>query len=126
VKVLQGIDLVKTARIEGMIARRGKRFLDQVFSPAEQAYCGSKRMKCEHYAARLAAKEAFMKALKIRSIGGLPFAEIEVKHEPTGKPYLSLSERMRKAAALGTRDQIELSLAHEREYAMATVVVVKT
>ena len=82
-------------------------------------------MKYEHYAARLAAKEAFAKALKIRSKVGLPFPEIEVKHEPTGKPYLLISDHLREAAGLGKKDQIELSLAHEREYAVATVVIVK-
>ena len=48
-KILQGIDLVKVERMEQMIERSsGRAFLARVFSAAEQAYCGSKRMKFEH------------------------------------------------------------------------------
>lgn len=82
-------------------------------------------MKFEHYAARFAAKEAVLKALRIRSKKKPALNKIEVRHEPTGKPYIVLSPGIKKVADLGFRDQVELSLAHEREYAVATVVVVK-
>ena len=124
-KILQGIDLVKIARIEEAITRQGKRFLERVFSPGEQAYCGTKRMKYEHYAARFAAKEAFIKALGVEAAKNLPLREIEVKHEATGKPYFFLTDLMKKKTGLRPQDRIELSVAHEREYAVATVVVVK-
>lgn len=123
-KILQGIDLVKVARIEQVIGRSGKTFLDRVFSPEEQAYCGSKRMQFEHYAARFAAKEAFLKALKISSRKGQKFSGIEVRRQPTGKPYIALSPEASRSFRVPAKAQIELSLAHEREYAIATVVVV--
>lgn len=124
-KILQGIDLVKIARVETAVRKDGKRFLDKVFTPAEQAYCEARKMRFEHYAARLAAKDALLKALKIktRTAGGL--CGIEVRREPSGKPYFFLSSEVRKKAAIGPRDQVELSVAHERDYAIATVVVVK-
>ena len=123
-KILQGIDLVKVARMEQLIRRSGKSFLGRVFSASEQAYCGSKRMKFEHYAARFAAKEAVLKALKVRPGKGQKLSGIEVKHEPTGKPFIQLDEASRKRFRLSAQAQIELSVAHEREYAIATVVIV--
>ncbi len=123
-KILQGIDLVKVGRMEQMIGRSGKRFLDRVFSKAEQDYCGSKRMKSEHYAARFAAKEAVLKALKVRPGAGQRLSGIEVRREASGKPYISLSQENRKQWGVPVRAQIELSVAHEREYAIATVVIV--
>lgn len=83
-------------------------------------------MRFEHYAARFAAKKALFKALKIRPRKKLLLKNIEVRHEPTGKPYINLSSATRKALAFNAKDQIELSLAHEREYAVATVVIVKS
>lgn len=124
-KILQGVDLVKISRMGSAVKRQGKRFLDRVFTSAEQTYCDAKRMRFEHYAARFAAKEALLKALKIKLTKGLSLTGIEVRHEPTGKPYLSLSSMIRKKARLGPGDQVELSLAHERDYAIATVVVVR-
>jgi holo-[acyl-carrier protein] synthase len=123
-KILQGIDLVKVGRMEQMIVRSGKPFLDRVFSAAEQAYCGSKRMRFEHYAARFAAKEAVLKALKVRPKRGQRLSGIEVKREASGKPYISLSAENRKCWGVPAKAQIELSVAHEREYAIATAVIV--
>lgn len=124
-KILQGIDLVKVERIEKMIRRMsGKALLNRVFSAAEQAYCNSKRMKFEHYAARFAAKEAVLKALKVRPGKGQRLAGIEVRREATGKPFIEIARESRKSLCLPARAQIELSIAHEREYAIATVVIV--
>ncbi|HOG24077.1 MAG TPA: holo-ACP synthase [Candidatus Omnitrophota bacterium] len=124
-KILQGVDLVKISRMEAAIKRGGKRFLERVFSKAERKYCSGKRMMFEHYAARFAAKEALIKATGIRLKKGQRLAEIEVRHEKTGKPFLSLTTAMRRAARLDARDRVELSIAHEREYAIANVVIVK-
>ena len=123
-KILQGIDLVKVVRMEQMIRRSGKSFLNRVFSASEQAYCGAKRMKFEHYAARFAAKEAVLKALKIRPRKGLRLSGIEVRHEATGKPFIAFNAESRRQFHLPAKAQIELSIAHEREYAIATVVIV--
>ena len=124
-KVLQGVDLVKIARVEAAIVKQGARLLDRVFSRDEQRYCESKRMKFEHYAARFSAKEAFIKATGLKLKRNAPLAGIEVRHEKTGKPVFWLSPAMRKAAGLGPDDRVELSIAHERVYALATVVVIK-
>ena len=124
-KILQGIDLVKVERMEKMIERpSGQTFLNRVFSAAEQIYCGSKRMRFEHYAARFAAKEAVLKALKIRPKKNRRLSDIEVGREATGKPFIVLSSKSRKQLHIPARAQIELSIAHEREYAIATVVIV--
>lgn len=124
-KIFQGIDLVKVDRIERQIDRSsGKAFLDRVFSAAEQAYCSTKRMKYEHYAARFAAKEAVLKALKVRPRKSQRLSGIEVGREPSGKPFIALSLEARKQLHLPPQAQIELSIAHEREYAIATVVIV--
>ena len=124
-KILQGIDLVKVERMEQMIDRpSGQAFLDRVFSAAEQTYCGSKRMKFEHYAARFAAKEAVLKALKVRPKKNQRLSGIEVGREATGKPFIVLNAESRKQLRIPAQAQIELSIAHEREYAIATVVIV--
>ena len=124
-KIFQGIDLVKVERMEKQMARpSGQAFLNRVFSAGEQAYCGSKRMKFEHYAARFAAKEAVLKALKVRPKKNQRLSGIEVAREATGKPFIQLSKESRKQLRIPAQAQIELSIAHEREYAIATVVIV--
>ena len=64
-----GIDLVEIGRIQHSVDRYGKRFLDRVYTSAEQAYCLRKRKAAESFAARFAAKEAGAKALGTRASG---------------------------------------------------------
>ena len=81
-------------------------------------------MKYEHYAARFAAKEAAMKAFNIGGANRFRYKNIEVKREPTGKPKIYLSPAAKKYFGVPPKSQIELSMSHEREYAIATVVMV--
>ena len=110
--------------MKAAIERRGLPFIKRIFTPQEQTYCESKRMKYEHYAARFAAKEAAMKAFEIRRENRYRFREIEIRRAPTGKPSIYLSPTSRKRFGLPKKYQIELSMAHEREFAIATVLMI--
>ena len=72
-----GIDIVSVRRLQLAAERQGSRFLNRIFTKAEQQYCESKRNKYESYAARFAAKEAFIKAIK-GGRGRFSFSQIEV------------------------------------------------
>ena len=106
------------------IERRKQAFIQRVFTAGEREYCESKRMKYEHYAARFAAKEAAMKAFEVRREHRYRFREIEVRRHPTGKPFIYLSPESRKRFRVSSKCQLELSMAHEREYAIATVLMI--
>ena len=123
-KIRQGIDLTSVRRMKQAIERHGRRFIQRIFTPREQTYCESKRMKFEHYAARFAAKEAAMKAFEIRGENRYRFREIEIRRHPTGKPFLYLTPAARKRFGLPRKFQAELSMAHEREFAIATVILI--
>ncbi len=122
-EVRQGIDITSIRRIEEAVRRHGRRFLNRIFTPEEQAYCESKRTQYEHYAARFAAKEAAMKAFEVRRENRYRFREIEVRRAATGKPSIYLSPESRKRFRVPPKCQIELSMAHEREFAVATVLM---
>lgn len=122
--VLQGIDIVSVKRIEGIMRRQGDAFARRVFSKGERDYCEPKRMKYEHYAARFAAKEAFIKTIKLRKSSGIELKDIEVCRKPSGKPYLKLASKVRKALELPADVTFDLSMSHERDHAVATVIAV--
>ena len=122
-QIRQGVDIVSVDRLEEAARRTGDRFLNRIFTQEERTYCESKRFKYEHYAARFAAKEAMMKAMEIRRQNRLRFREIEVKRRPTGKPEIFLSPESRTRFGLPQGIQIELSMAHERRYAVSFVLL---
>jgi len=96
-----GSDLVEIERVRRSVERFGERFLERVYTPAEIAYCMTKRSFAESFAARFAAKEAGAKALGTGISRGVGWKDFEVK----------------RAA------RISLSLTHSRELAMAVVAM---
>lgn len=99
--------------------------MNRIYTPAEQQYCSQRAKSFEHYAARFAAKEAFIKALELEAKDGVSLSDIEVRKKPSGKPYIFLSPKLLKKTGLKKNTQVELSLTHEREYAVASVIIVQ-
>ena len=78
-------------------------------------------LSAERLAARFAAKEAAMKALRLA--GGLvTLREIEVHRTASGECEVVLHGRARSLAALAHTGAIALSLSHEGDYAAAMVI----
>jgi holo-[acyl-carrier protein] synthase len=118
-----GIDLVEIARIEQSLERFGPRFLNRVFTPAEQAYCLRKRNAAESLAARFAAKEAGAKALGTGISRGVNWLEIEVVREPGGRPNLRFHGRAAEMAAHLGVAHAALSITHTATLSMANVIL---
>ena len=118
-----GIDLVEIGRIQQSMDRYGSRFLDRVYTGAEQAYCRRKRASAESFAARFAAKEAGATALGTGISQGVSWLEIEVVRQPSGRPSLQLHGRAAEIAARLGVVHAALSITHTAEVAMASVVL---
>lgn len=118
-----GIDLVEIPRIRQSFERFGDRFLNRVFTPAEQAYCLGKRNSAESLAARFAAKEAAAKALGTGISRGVHWLQIEVVRDPGGKPSLRFHGRAAEIAARLGVANAALSLTHTDSLALASVVL---
>ena len=118
-----GIDLVEIGRIQQSMDRYGSRFLDRVYTGAEQAYCRRKRASAESFAARFAAKEAGAKALGTGISHGVNWLEIEVGREPGGRPTLQFHGRAAEFAAQLGSVRAALSITHTTTLAMASVVL---
>ncbi len=118
-----GLDVVEVARIDDLLARRGQRFLERVFTPAERAACERRADRSRALAARFAAKEAGMKALGTGWSGGVGWHDFEVTGGAGTPPRLILSG----VAAERSRDKgverVHLSLSHDGGVAAAVVVL---
>jgi len=118
-----GIDMVEIGRIERSVERYGQRFLDRVYTRAEQAYCLRKRKAGESLAARFAAKEAGAKALGTGISYGVNWLEIEVVREPSGRPTVQFHGRAAQIASRLGVARAALSITHTAELAVASVVL---
>jgi len=118
-----GIDLAEIGRIRQSNDRYGTRFLNRIYTAAEQAYCLRKRNSAESFAARFAAKEAGAKALGTGISHGVSWLEIEVVREPSGKPTIKYHGRAAQIAARLGVAHAALSITHTADLAMASVVL---
>src|SRR3954452_3836834 len=118
-----GIDIVETARIRRSVAEHGQRFLDRVYTPAEQAYCARNHKRYfEHLAGRFAAKEAVLKVLGTGWRGGIAWTGIEIVSPPSGQPKVVLTgECERIARELGIA-HLHVSISHIETHATASAI----
>jgi holo-[acyl-carrier protein] synthase len=118
-----GIDLIEIQRIQDSLDRFGQRFLNRVYTSAEQAYCLRKRKAAESLAARFAAKEAAAKALGTGISRGVSWLEFEVTREPGGRPSLQFHGRAAEIARSLGVGRAALSITHTHALAIASVML---
>ena len=118
-----GVDIVETVRIQQVLDRHGERFCRRLCTPREIAYCERFKNKAERYAARFAAKEAAFKALGTGWGDGVRWLDVEVTHQPSGKPELVLSGRAEQVAHQLGVTQAAVSISHADRYVVAEVIL---
>ena len=123
-----GADLCSVERIAQSLDRFGARFIQRVFTPAEQATADARTAtRAAAYAKRWAAKEACAKALGTGFRDDLAMTDIGVENRAGGAPALRLSggARRRLDAMLpaGHRALIHLTLTDDHPWAQAFVVI---
>ncbi len=121
-----GLDLVRVPRMEDSLGRFGERFTQRVFTPDEIAYCESAPAeRARRFAARLAAKEAAWKALRLDDRGHA-WTSIEVIRAASGACSIALHEPLKSRAAEAGARAVSLSITHEDDYAAAVVLAAIT
>jgi len=120
--IAHGIDIVEIARLERLWQSHAERFLQRVYTPAEQAYCLDSRTPAIRLAGRFAVKEAVFKALGTGWRGGLEWTDVETLPDPLGKPLLSVTGgTARLAGTLGIAHFL-VSISHAGGFATASVL----
>ena len=120
-----GIDIIEVSRIEKQLSRGDDRFQRRLFTDREIAYCERKKFKGLHYAARFAAKEAFLKALGTGLGGGLSWKDVEIVNNEAGKPTLRLDGKARLLVEGLGLTGLHVSLTHVKDTAVAVVIIEK-
>jgi holo-[acyl-carrier protein] synthase len=112
-----GVDIIEINRVEAVITRWGKTFLERVFTPQELKSFSS----TSSLAARFAAKEAVLKAIGACD-KGISWQDIEILAESSGKPLVKLTGKAKLQADASAIEKFNISLSHSRDYAVAFVI----
>jgi len=115
-----GCDLAPVDRLRAACLRHPG-LLHRLFSAEERARAEvAGAFRWERLAGVFAAKEAALKALGVGM--RVAFTDIEVGHDPAGRPLLHLTGEARAVAAGLGAARLHLSISHSGGFAMATVV----
>lgn len=112
-----GVDIIEIARIAQAVTK--EEFWKRVYTPLE--WTAAKGLAF-HLAGCFAAKEALLKAMGT-GLAGFSWLEMEVRHEPSGAPYLQVSGKVAQFLAAQKVARIHLSISHSKENAIAQVIL---
>ncbi|QDE30415.1 MULTISPECIES: holo-ACP synthase [Shewanella] len=118
-----GTDIVEIARIAEQRERLGDRLAKRVLTESElTTYLQSKQPE-RFLAKRFAAKEAAAKALGTGIGRGVSFQHIHIDNDDNGAPLISFTDGALARLELLTGNRCFISIADEKHYAVATVVL---
>jgi len=106
------------------IAKENPALLEEIFTADERAYA-SRKARFAHLAACYAAKEAVLKALGTGFSRGIAPSDVEIRHDPSGRPVALLHGAAARFAADEAIVSLDVSLTHTGPMAAATAVAVR-
>ena len=121
-----GIDIVEVERVQALKDKWRDRFLKKVFTEKELAYANGKKCAAEHLSARIAVKEALIKAFSNNGKKYLgDWRDIEVSNDKSGRPFVNLYGNFKRVKARRKIKEIMISVSHTHKYAVASVILTK-
>ena len=121
-KVKTGTDIIEISRVRESIESTNEKFCERVYTEKEREYCENKKMqKYQHYAVRFSAKEAVFKAIsgELENKFEITWKDIEILNDEKGRPYVNILNNK-----IQNIENIDISLSHCKEYAVANVIVI--
>ena len=119
-----GIDIVEIERIERIIKKHARHFIERVFTKPEIDYCLEKSHPAQHFAGRFAAKEAVGKALM--HWRGFSWKDIEIVNDKgSGRPQVRLHNELQRHSSSAGIKHIHITISHSKHYATAQAITEK-
>jgi holo-[acyl-carrier protein] synthase len=118
-----GTDIVAIERFQNFINNNKIDLLQRIFTEKERSLCSIRKNSASCYAARFAAKEAFLKALGTGLRDGISWHDMEITLNDLGKPGLFLTGKACEVFAARGLNTAFLSLSHDGGNAIAMVVL---
>lgn len=114
-----GIDIVDNNRIKEILETRRESFYNRIFTDGEIQYIIDKNYDHKTVAGLFSVKESISKAIGT-GIGKVSFKDVEIYHDNSGKPKVRFNKSNEFLKEIMS---IEISISHEKDYAISTAIV---
>ena len=121
-----GVDIINNSRIKKSISN--KKFILRIFSYDEIASSRKINDKTGFFSKRIAAKEAFSKALGTGFRKGLNFNDISIVNDKYGKPSIKMNNKIKNIINKKFKTKmvnVFLSISDEKKHSIALVILEK-
>jgi holo-[acyl-carrier protein] synthase len=120
-----GTHVLETPRVRQLIDAHAEKFLHQVYTERELAYCRDRTHSTEYYAAFWAAKEAVFRSLGTKWRRGMDWREVELLCESAIEPAVEVTGTTRERMDQRRVTSILVSFSYSRLFATATAIAVR-
>jgi holo-[acyl-carrier protein] synthase len=120
-----GTDIIETRRLVERL-RRTEGLKERIYTSREIAFCESSGRTAEQFAARFAAKEAFLKAMGTGWSGGYRFQDIEIVGGGQGRPEVVVYGKVKAFCEENGITGFHVSLSSVEDLGGAAVVLEKS
>lgn len=118
-----GVDIVEMQEFRRLADSKKDSFLNRIFTPAEMTYARAAADPYQRLAARLAAKEAGLKALGTGWTDDIDWHDLEVTNTESGRPELKFSGGAEKRFRELSCRRTWLSISHTPTLCIAEVIL---
>ena len=121
-----GVDIIENSRIKKSIIN--KKFLYRIFTNDEIIKSKKTNNKTSYFSKRIAAKEAFSKALGFGFRKGLNFKDISITNDKYGKPSIKINNKIKNIIIKKFKTKkinVLLSISDEKKNSIAFVILEK-
>ncbi len=117
------MDIVEVRRFERMLEQCSEAQLETIYTPAEIAYCRSKKNPTLSLAGRFAVKESCMKLFpRETALKEIDFADFEVVVDCYGSPNVRITDKLSRLLARSGSTTIAVSLSHTDSFACGMAI----
>ena len=120
-----GIDICEILRVKKLYEKYNYSFLKKILTEKEIDDFYARNESLSFLAGRFAAKESIVKALGTGFTNGISFQDFTVFNDKDGAPKLDVLNNALRVKEAKNINQIHLSISHEKNYAVASVILEK-
>ena len=119
-----GTDIIDIQRVADAVERQGDKFVQRILTQSEISEYQARGHSVSFLAKRFAAKEAIAKALGTGIGRGISFQHMIISNNAEGAPQVELQDNAAERLTQLGGSQVLLSLADEKHFALAYVILI--
>ncbi|MCU0702931.1 MAG: holo-ACP synthase [Fimbriiglobus sp.] len=120
-----GTHILDCPRVRKLIDTHAEKFIEEVYTPEEAAYCRDRSHSTEFYAGIWAAKEAVFRSLGMKWKRGVDWRDVVIECVSAIEPKVTVRGPTAERMAARGATRVMVSFSYSRMFATATAIAIR-